>query len=62
MFFIEFIIVVCLISRNQEVVVAFDLYKYIYIYIRLYISGIGIMMDSGRKKRYNREENVAIFF
>ena len=31
-FFIEFIIAVCLISRNREVVVAFDLYKYIYIY------------------------------
>ena len=31
MFFIEFIIVVCLVSRDQEVVVAFDLYKNIYI-------------------------------
>ena len=29
--FIEFIIVVCLVSRDQEVVVAFDLYKSIYI-------------------------------
>ena len=34
LFFIEFIIVVCLVSRDLEVVVAFDLYKkYIYIYI-----------------------------
>ena len=31
LFFIEFIIVVCLVSRDLEVVVAFDLYKYIYI-------------------------------
>ena len=31
LFFIEFIIVVCLVSRDQEVVVVFDLYK-IYIY------------------------------
>ena len=31
LFFIEFIIVVCLVSRDQEVVVVFDLYKkYIY--------------------------------
>ena len=36
LFFIEFIIVVCLVSRDLEVVVAFDLHKniYIYIYIR----------------------------
>ena len=33
LFFIEFIIVVCLVSRDLEVVVAFDLHKiYIYIY------------------------------
>ena len=31
LFFIEFIIVICLVSRNQELVVAFDLYKNIYI-------------------------------
>ena len=37
LFFIEFIIVVCLVSRDLEVVVAFDLYKNIYIYIYIYI-------------------------
>ena len=36
-FFIEFIIIIRFISRDQKVVVAFHLYIYVYIYIYIYI-------------------------